>query len=86
MMGWNVVLAPCSSAVAALWEDKVKRTEGIVVGRESTGDMRVWRSGSPVPAHEDAAPALLPWAGLRTGHNDQFSSLPHGGVGAAGKY
>lgn len=85
MRGWN---APCSSAAAALWEDKAKRTEGIVVDRESTRELRVWRSGSPLPACEGCQQplpsALLPWVGLRTRHNDQLSSLPHRGVGAAG--
>lgn len=61
MRGWNAIFARCSSAVAALWEDKVKRTEGIVVGRESTGRLSVWRSGSPVPAREGCQ-QLLPSA------------------------
>lgn len=50
--GWNVVFAPCSSAAATLWEDKVKSTEGIGVGWECRGELRVWRGGSPVPAQE----------------------------------
>lgn len=86
---WNVVFAPCSSAAAALWEHKVKNRRnrgGLGVQRGAEG-LEGWQP-CPSTGGMPAAPALcpLPWAGLRTGNNDQLSSLPHGGVGAAGDF
>lgn len=73
-------------AVGGPSEEDRRNRDGWEVHRGPEG----LEGGSPVPAgvgcQQPLPSSLLPWAGLRTGHNDQLSSLPHRGVGAAGDF